>query len=129
MKIWFEDTRKSYKKVYENVRWLYDLVRIPNKLICVPIPFHVKQINSKVWVFAVWGLQNCTCLDRSEYCHDVSARIFKSLVLFCLWCSTPLSTIFQVYRGGKLYWWRKSEYLEKPTDLSQITDKLYQIML
>ena len=60
-----------------------------------------------------------TCYPLHHWCG-------WTLVLCCI---TPLSTIFQLYRGSKLYWEKKPEYQEKTTDLPQVTDKLDQIML
>jgi hypothetical protein len=46
-----------------------------------------------------------------------------------VWGVTPLSTTFHLCHGSLFYWWRKLEYPEKTTGLSQVTDKRYHIML
>jgi len=44
-------------------------------------------------------------------------------------CLTTLSILLQLYRSCQFYWWRKPAYQEKPTDMPQVTDILYHIML
>jgi len=56
-------------------------------------------------------------------------KLIKLLGWFGLLCLTPISIIFQLYRGDQFYWWRKQEHPEKTIDLSQVTGKFDHIMI
>ena len=59
---------------------------------------------------------------------DTEEQVNRELGLG-LWCLTPDSTIFQLYRGLQFYWWTKPAYPWKNTAIPQVTDKIYSITM
>jgi hypothetical protein len=82
--------------------------------------FHeiVKSNNGTIWYY-VW-------IHISHFILLVMSKLFMKLftvfyflivcLFICSLCLTPLSTIFQLYRGSQFYWWRKLQFLEKMTN-------------
>ena len=65
---------------------------------------------------ALIGTQNYNLIGIGLTTLEERYSLFVCLMVF--------NAIFQLYRGGEFYWWRKPNDPKKTTDLSQVTAKL-----
>jgi hypothetical protein len=85
--------------------------------------------NHKIIIFNYYKITK-SCLNFLETMKwKIIGLQYLIVCLFVWWCLSPLSTIFQLYRGRSVLLVEETGGLwEKTTDLSQVTDKLYHIM-
>ena len=82
-----------------------------------PTDYHFGTV--KHFIYAMYD-QLHGCVNK----FSISGRIKT----FQFWFMV-LNATFNSFSIISFYWWRKPEYPEKSTDLSQVTDKLYHILL
>jgi len=74
----------------------------------------------KTHVYSTWKKKIESNINNTNFKYPCCLMSTLRLGLCCL---TPISTIFQLYRGDQFYWCRKPEYPKKATD------KVHHIML
>jgi hypothetical protein len=88
------------------------------------ISYYIPNVQRAVSHINMTGRNVITLvLMQIQIYKEMTYALCPFVCLFVWWCLTPLSTIFQLYRGGTVL------LVEKTTDLSQVTDKLFHIML
>ena len=84
---------------------------------------NINPRNTRIRMNIIYCNQNLSYIKSSQWINAVG---YWGLGLG-LWCLTPLSTIFQLYRGSQFYRWRIPEYPDKIIYLSQIIVNKYML--
>jgi len=95
------------------------------------LPFLLLYILRRITIFSECHFSQIIpfAVTMSIICFPLSNAMLLLITITNCHSRLLVSTIFQLFRGGQFYYWGKSEYLEKTTDLPQVTGNLYHNML
>jgi len=92
---------------------------------------HISVLPVELLIYIIkWVVSPDLDIKQLEILSEVKERFFgwemvgRGLGWVVVFNAT-FNNIAAIYHGGQFYWWRKQEL----TDLSQVTDKLYHILL
>jgi hypothetical protein len=95
----------------------------PNGVYCLTIHYQLS--------FIISNLTRIRTINHTDKMWEYRQMFCLPKGCFGLWLMVFNATFnnISVCRGGQFYWWRKPEYLEKITDLSQVTDEFYHTII
>ena len=87
------------------------------------------RTKNSIFISFIWWLTNIYSIMCNQCLSPQKLWVWTPFMVCLFYLFDGVSTIFQLYRGSQFYWWKKPKDPEKTTDLSQVNDKLYHIML
>jgi hypothetical protein len=93
------------------------------------LPTKTNKIPSDILSPQAWTVLLIIVLTdyNGMYCSSKWYSHVSDIMVTGLWltvklveCWTPLNISVIIYRGSQFYWWRKTEYLEKPPQVAEV---------